>query len=70
MHALQRLYATRTGFVFLECVTRPEWEALCRILEHDALPGDARFASAEARRRIPTASTSEKPAADRPGRDA
>jgi crotonobetainyl-CoA:carnitine CoA-transferase CaiB-like acyl-CoA transferase len=49
MHALDRLYRTSTGWAFLECETRAEWEALCRTLEREDLLSDDRFSSAPRR---------------------
>jgi crotonobetainyl-CoA:carnitine CoA-transferase CaiB-like acyl-CoA transferase len=46
--ALQRLYATGDGWLFVECHREREWRALCDAVD-PSLGEDARFASAAAR---------------------
>lgn len=49
-HALNRLYETVDGWVFVACPTQPEWERLCAALHIEALLDDVRFKTVEARR--------------------
>ena len=49
LHALYRLYRSKTGWVFLACPFEDEWEALCRTLGRHDLLNDPRFATAESR---------------------
>jgi crotonobetainyl-CoA:carnitine CoA-transferase CaiB-like acyl-CoA transferase len=50
LHALSRLYECRKGWTFLDVAGDDEFRELCAALKLDSLPGDARFASAAARR--------------------
>ncbi|MSQ25831.1 MAG: CoA transferase [Dehalococcoidia bacterium] len=50
-HALDRLYHTAEGWVYLACVTQEDWTRLCRALGRDDLLAGARFADAAARQR-------------------
>ena len=49
-HALNRLYRTADGWVFVACPTQPEWERLCATFATDALRDDVRFKTVETRR--------------------
>jgi crotonobetainyl-CoA:carnitine CoA-transferase CaiB-like acyl-CoA transferase len=49
-NALNRLYPTRDGWVFLACPTDAEWGRLLAALDVPALRADARFADRAARR--------------------
>ena len=48
-HALNRIYRTRDGWLFVACPLQEEWEALCRALGKEEWLNDARFASRKAR---------------------
>ena len=52
IHALERLYPAREGWVFLQTADgdEQEWNRLCRVLDRAALASDPRFATAAARR--------------------
>jgi crotonobetainyl-CoA:carnitine CoA-transferase CaiB-like acyl-CoA transferase len=47
--ALNRLYRTDDGWVFLACPTQREWLALCAVLERPELAADPRFGDNRAR---------------------
>ncbi|MEO8691863.1 MAG: CoA transferase [Acidimicrobiales bacterium] len=49
-HALNRLYATSDGWIFLACPTQPEWERLCATSAGDTLRDDDRYKTVESRR--------------------
>ena len=49
LDALQRLYETAEGWVFLACLDQEEWESLCDALGEPGFADDERFASVEAR---------------------
>ncbi len=49
LHALYRLYRAKTGWVFLACLFKDEWEALCRTIGRTDLMDNPQFATAEAR---------------------
>ena len=49
LHALYRSYRAKEGWVFLACVTRKEWEALCRALQREGWLRDPRYADRAAR---------------------
>jgi crotonobetainyl-CoA:carnitine CoA-transferase CaiB-like acyl-CoA transferase len=46
LDALHRLYETQDGWLQLAAVRDEHWTALCRVLQRDDLPRDARFATA------------------------
>ena len=49
-HALNRLYATSDGWIFLACPTQGEWERFCATFAGDALRDDNRYKTVESRR--------------------
>jgi crotonobetainyl-CoA:carnitine CoA-transferase CaiB-like acyl-CoA transferase len=49
-HALNRLYRTADGWVFLACPTQHEWERFCAVFARDALRDDVRYKTVESRR--------------------
>ena len=49
LHALNRLYRCREGWVFLGCLFQEEWEAFCRAVRREDLADDTRFLTREAR---------------------
>ena len=49
-HALNRLYATSDGWIFLACPTQHEWERLCATSAGDSLRDDDRYKTVESRR--------------------
>jgi crotonobetainyl-CoA:carnitine CoA-transferase CaiB-like acyl-CoA transferase len=49
LHALCRLYRTAIGWLFLDCQSEREWQALCRALGRADLLDDSRFRDAESR---------------------
>jgi crotonobetainyl-CoA:carnitine CoA-transferase CaiB-like acyl-CoA transferase len=50
-HALNRLYQTADGWVFLACPAQHEWERFCAVFATDELRDDVRFKTVETRRR-------------------
>jgi crotonobetainyl-CoA:carnitine CoA-transferase CaiB-like acyl-CoA transferase len=49
-HALNRLYQTSDGWVFLACPAQHEWERFCATFATDELRDDVRFKTVETRR--------------------
>jgi crotonobetainyl-CoA:carnitine CoA-transferase CaiB-like acyl-CoA transferase len=49
-HALNRLYQTADGWIFLACPTQVEWERFCATFGRDALNNDDRYKTVESRR--------------------
>jgi len=49
-HALNRLYRTADGWVFLACPTQHEWERFCAAFARDALRDDTRYKTVDSRR--------------------
>jgi crotonobetainyl-CoA:carnitine CoA-transferase CaiB-like acyl-CoA transferase len=49
-HALNRLYSTSNGWIFLACPTQHEWERLCATSAGDTLRDDDRYKTVESRR--------------------
>ena len=49
-HALNRLYETSDGWIFLACPTQGEWERFCATFGRDALRNDDRYKTVESRR--------------------
>ena len=50
-HALNRLYRTADGWIFLACAAPHEWERFCATFAGDALRDDPRYKTVESRRR-------------------
>ena len=49
-HALNRLYRTADGWIFLACPTQHEWERFCATFANESLRDDARYKTVESRR--------------------
>lgn len=49
-HALNRLYSTADGWIFLACPTQGEWERFCATSAGDTVRDDARYKTVESRR--------------------